>query len=62
MGLRRVPAGGKPASQHVNANSKETSFTLCASRFEKTNTHKKTRPKPGFFVEADQSAITEATA
>jgi len=29
---------------------------------KKTTTHKKTRPKPGFFVEADQSAITEATA
>ena len=73
MGSRRVPAGGKPASPHGSANSKETSSALwlcaLALRFcpalyasKKTTTHKKTRPKPGFFVEADQSAITEATA
>ena len=28
MGSRRVPAGGRPASPHVNATSKETSFAL----------------------------------
>jgi hypothetical protein len=29
---------------------------------KKTTTHKKTRPKPGFFVEANHSTIAEATA
>ncbi|MNV70065.1 hypothetical protein D3C71_1630070 [compost metagenome] len=70
MGSRRVPAGGKPAGPHGTTNSKEASSALCAlrfnastlQRFKKTTTHKKTRPKPGFFVEANHPAIAEATA
>jgi len=64
MGSRRVPAGGKPASPHGSANSKETSSALwlcalalrfgsallpCALRFEKNHHPQKNPTEAGFF-------------